>query len=67
MTRGALVHTELSAATGAIHRRLHRHPGLAAAARGAIGLDDYRQLLGRLYGFHRAFENVYVGAAQPSS
>jgi len=64
MSGGALVHDELRAATGAIHRRLHRHPGLAAAARGAIGLDDYRQLLGRLYGFHRAFENVYVGAAQ---
>lgn len=64
MTRGALVHTELRAATGAIHRRLHRHPGLAAAAHGAIGLDDYRQLLRRLYGFHRAFENVYASAAQ---
>ncbi|MFO1126442.1 MAG: biliverdin-producing heme oxygenase [Methylocystis sp.] len=60
MTRTVLV--ELRAATGAIHRRLHRHPGLAAAARGAIGLDDYRQLLMRLYGFHRAFENVSASA-----
>jgi heme oxygenase len=64
MTSDGSVHNELRAATRAIHRRLHRHPALAAAARGEIDLDDYRQLLRRLYGFHRAFENVYAGAAQ---
>jgi heme oxygenase len=64
MTSDGSVHNELRAATRAIHRRLHRHPALAAAARGEIDLDDYRQLLRRLYGFHQAFENVYAGAAQ---
>ena len=62
MTSAPLVHDELRAATRAIHARLHRHPGLARAARGAIGLDDYRQLLMRLYGFHQAFEDVSASA-----
>jgi heme oxygenase len=43
----------LRAATSASHERLHRHPGLAAAASGAIDLSGYRALLMRLYGFHR--------------
>ena len=46
------------------HQRLHRHAGLSAAARGAIGLDDYRQLLMRLYGFHLAFEDTHASAMQ---
>ena len=52
MTGRASVREALRAATRETHQRLHRHAGLSAAARGAIGLDDYRQLLMRLYGFH---------------
>ena len=64
MTRRASVREALRAATRETHQRLHRHPGLSAAARGAIDLDDYRQLLMRLYGFHRAFEDTHAGAMQ---
>lgn len=53
---------QLRAATAATHRRLHRHEGLGAAARGVIDLEDYRHLLIRLYGFHRAFEESIAGA-----
>ncbi len=64
MTRGASVREALRAATRETHQRLHRHSGLSAAARGAIGLDDYRQLLMRLYGFHRSFEDAHASAMQ---
>ncbi len=46
----------LREATGAAHARLHLHPGFAAAASGRIAARDYRDLLARLYGFHRGFE-----------
>ena len=64
MTRGASLREALRAATRETHQRLHRHSGLSAAARGAIGLDDYRQLLMRLYGFHRPFEDAHASAMQ---
>jgi heme oxygenase (biliverdin-IX-beta and delta-forming) len=60
MTERSL-HHQLRAETSAIHARLHRHPGLAAAASGAIDADGYRLLLTRLYGFHRAFETSLGG------
>jgi heme oxygenase len=50
------IRTRLRAATSAPHERLHAHPGFAAAAAGVISLTDYRDLLSRLFGFHRAFE-----------
>ena len=43
-------------ATRAPHERLHQHPGFAAAAAGRISIADYKLLLCRLFGFHRAFE-----------
>lgn len=64
MTSRASVREALRAATRETHQRLHRHPGLSAAARGAIGLGDYRQLLMRLYGFHLAFEDTHASAMQ---
>jgi len=67
MTRPASVRHELRAATAPIHLRLHRHPGLSAAARGAIELADYRQLLMRLYGFHQAFEDICASAVRTLS
>jgi heme oxygenase len=54
----------LREATAQIHERLHGHPGLGAAASGAIGRDDYRLLLARLWGFHKAFETVLDEAAR---
>ena len=45
------------------HERMHRHRGLSAAAAGTIAMSDYRLLLARLYGFHRAFEAVMEAAA----
>lgn len=56
MSAETALRDRLREATGAAHERLHRHPGLAAAARGDIGPRRYRLLLARLYGFHRAFE-----------
>jgi heme oxygenase len=55
MTEGAL-RERLRRQTASVHARLHRHPGLSAAASGLIEMDSYRALLMRLYGFHRAFE-----------
>lgn len=60
MTEGAL-RRRLRMETADLHARLHRHPGLSAAASGAIDIDAYRALLMRLYGFHRAFESC-IGA-----
>ena len=54
----------LREATAQIHERLHGHPGLGAAASGAIGRDDYRLLLARLWGFHKAFEDALDEAAR---
>lgn len=48
----------LRAATQAPHERLHHHAGFAAVKSGAIGLADYRRLLGRLYGFYLPFEHA---------
>ncbi len=50
--------TRLREATAQIHERLHGHVGLGAAASGAMTRDDYRFLLARLWGFHRAFEGA---------
>jgi heme oxygenase len=43
-----------------VHERMHAHCGFASAAAGLISLPDYRLLLSRLFGFHRAFENLNV-------
>ena len=55
--------TRLRQATMPSHERMHRHRGLSAAAAGTIAMSDYRLLLARLYGFHRAFEAVMEAAA----
>ena len=54
----------LREATAQIHERLHGHAGLGAAASGAMVRGDYRLLLARLWGFHRAFEVVLDEAAR---
>jgi heme oxygenase len=46
----------LRAATRGAHERLHRHPGLAAIAKGKISRPDYCNLLTRLLGFYVPFE-----------
>ena len=56
--------TRLREATAQIHERLHGHPGLGAAASGAMTREDYRLLLARLWGFHRAFEGALDDAAR---
>jgi heme oxygenase len=53
------IRARLRESTAAVHERLHRHKGFAAAAAGTISLEDYRLLLSRLWGFHRAFERVF--------
>ncbi len=62
MSAAMSMRERLRAATSAPHQRLHLHAGLAAAAVGTIDLGDYRLLLMRLYGFHRAFEDALAGA-----
>jgi heme oxygenase len=57
------IRQRLREATAQTHERLHHHPGFSAAASGAISLPDYRRLLERLLGFHRAFEPMLSGAA----
>ena len=64
MTPAADTRGRLRAATAQIHERLHGHPGLGAAASGAMSRADYRLLLGRLWGFHTAFEEVLEAAAR---
>ena len=56
--------TRLREATAQIHERLHGHAGLGAAASGAMTREDYRLLLARLWGFHRAFEGALDDAAR---
>ena len=56
------VRTRLRLVTASAHNRMHAHDGFAAAAAGTISLSDYRLLLSRLYGFHRAFETVLTDA-----
>ena len=56
MTAAPGLRARLREATADIHERLHGHPGLGAAASGVMARDDYRQLLIRLWGFHKAFE-----------
>ena len=48
----------LRTATADVHVRLHLHAGLASVAKGRIDIASYRQLLLRLYGFYRPFEDV---------
>jgi heme oxygenase len=50
------VRSILREATFDIHQRLHGHCGLAAVNTGRITMTEYRSLLGRLLGFHAAFE-----------
>ena len=46
----------LRTATQAAHDRLHRHAGFASIQDSTIGLADYQDLIGRLYGFYVPFE-----------
>jgi heme oxygenase len=62
-----LLRQRLRDATKNVHMRLHRHPGLSAAAAGTIDLDGYRALLARLYGFHRAFEACVASRSSGSA
>jgi heme oxygenase len=52
------VRWRLREATNEAHERLHGHDGFAAAASGDISRADYVDLLARLYGFHRPFEEA---------
>ena len=54
------VRTRLRLVTASAHQRIHAHSGFAAAAAATISLSDYRLLLVRLFGFHRAFETVHM-------
>ena len=63
MKPGGEFRLRLRAATAQIHERLHGHAGLGAAASGQIGRADYRLLLARLWGFHKAFEHSAEAAA----
>ena len=56
------VRDRLRRETAEVHERLHRHPGLGAAARGSIAAEDYVRLLARLWGFHRAYEAALAEA-----
>jgi len=56
----------LRTATREVHERLHVHPCLKPLADGSIGLDAYRDLLTRLYGFHAAAEAAFAKAAHLS-
>jgi hypothetical protein len=53
---GGELRDALRAATHGAHERLHRHPGLAAIAKGKISRLDYCNLLTRLLGFSVPFE-----------
>lgn len=61
---GLAMRWRLRAATAEAHERMHTHAGFGAAAEGTIGAQDYRQLLMRLYGFHRPFEDTARSAAE---
>lgn len=61
------LHQALRDATRAVHERLHLHPGFAAVKNGTIGLDAYRALLARLYGFHLPFEDAAAIGADRST
>ena len=52
------IRARLRISTSAVHERLHRHEGFAAAAAGTIDLIDYQRLLSRLWGFHYPFERT---------
>ena len=53
------VRARLRLITASAHERIAPpHSGFAAAAAGTISLSDYRLLLSRLFGFHKAFEIV---------
>jgi heme oxygenase len=54
--------SRLRHATREAHERLHLHRGFAAAAAGRLGASAYRDLLARLYGFHRRFEAGFAEA-----
>jgi heme oxygenase (biliverdin-IX-beta and delta-forming) len=60
---GSGMRWRLRAATATTHERMHAHEGFEAAAAGTIEASDYRQLLVRLYGFHRPFEDIARSAA----
>jgi heme oxygenase len=49
-------HATLRLATAEAHERLHHLPAFAALAAGRLDRDSYRDLLGRLLGFHEPIE-----------
>ena len=62
MIGSASLRQRLRETTSGAHERQHHHPGFAAAARGAISIEEYRLLLFHLLGFHRAFERAIAVA-----
>ena len=64
MKGGDALRLRLRAETAQIHERLHGHAGLGAAASGCMARADYRLLLARLWGFHKAFEGCIEEAAR---
>jgi heme oxygenase len=52
----------LREATQAPHERMHAHDGFGGAASGRLALPAYRDLLARLYGFHKAFDAAFTTA-----
>ncbi len=64
MNQAPTLRERLRVVTKLAHERLHAHPGFAAAALGAISIEDYRLLLSRLFGYHRAFEVAHEIAAR---
>ncbi len=59
MKVAADLRAHLRETTRDVHERMHTHPGFSAAASGKIAMSSYRDLLARLYGFHRAFERDF--------
>lgn len=61
------VRARLRDATAQAHERIHAHAGFGAAAAGVIDVCEYRRLLGRLYGFHRPFDDLVRSSASKST
>jgi heme oxygenase len=53
---GQSLRSLLRQTTQDVHDRLHRHVGFAAIQDTTIGLEDYRSIIIRLYGFYVPFE-----------
>ena len=56
------VRARLREATREPHERMHAHEGFGGAASGILPLPAYRDLLARLFGFHKAFDAGFAAA-----